>query len=397
MKSIIKNILMLLAITCLFAMEGCKEDVLGPVHYGEKPEKVKDYSVESLAGGAKITFKMPPSEDLLCVKAVYKVASGLKREAKSSLYKNYLIVDGFEKAGEFEVTLFAVAKGEVESDPTQVKIVTLTPPYEQAFNEIKMQETFGGVNVAYKNENEADLVYQLLEKNKNNEWEEKYTHYSNFKEGDFSVRGYDTLDISFGIFVKDRWGNMSDTLFRTCKPLFETLIDKKKFKDLALPGDMNIPHSNYPQWVLSRIWDNITTGGECFFHTSGNIPMPSHFSIDLGQKVKLSRFKYWQRPSDVFKNQNVRKFEIWGSNNPNQDGSWDGWTKLGDFESIKPSGRPDGEVTNEDKDYAAKGEDFDMPMGAPAYRYLRWNSIETWSKIKCVSIAELTFWGKVEE
>lgn len=397
MKSIIKNTLMLLAITCLFAMEGCKEDVLGPVHYGKKPDMVKDYSVESLAGGAKITFKMPPSEDLLCVKAVYKVASGLKREAKSSLYKNYLIVDGFEKAGEFEVTLYAVAKGEVESDPTQVKIVTLTPPYEQAFNEIKMQETFGGVNVAYKNENEADLVYQLLEKNKNDEWVEKYTHYSNFKEGDFSVRGYDTLDISFGIFVKDRWGNMSDTLFRTCKPLFETLIDKKKFKDLALPGDMNIPHSNYPQWVLSRIWDNITTGGECFFHTNGNIPMPSHFSIDLGQKIKLSRFKYWQRPSDVFKNQNVRKFEIWGSNNPNQDGSWDGWTKLGDFESIKPSGRPDGEVTNEDKDYAAKGEDFDMPMGAPAYRYLRWNSIETWSKIKCVSIAELTFWGKVEE
>lgn len=397
MKSIIRNTLILLTITCLFFLGGCKEDVLGPLYYGQKPDPVKDYSIESLAGGARISFKMPSSHDLMYVKAVYKIASGLQREAKSSLYKNYLIVDGFEKAGEYEVMLYAVAKGEVESDPTPLKINTLTPPYLETFNNIKLQETFGGVNITYKNENEADLVYQLLEKGENNKWVEKYTHYSNFKEGDFSVRGYDTLNLDFGIFVKDRWGNMSDTLFRTCKPLFETLIDKKKFKDLALPGDMNIPHSNYPQWVLSRIWDDKTIGGECFFHTNGNIPMPSHFSIDLGAKIKISRLKYWQRPSDVFMNQNVRKFELWGSNNPHPDGSWDSWTKIGDFESIKPSGRPDGEVTTEDKEYAAKGEDFDMPMGAPSYRYLRWNSIETWSRIKCVSIAELTFWGKVEE
>lgn len=397
MKSIIRNTLTLLTIACLCFTGGCKEEVLGPLHYGQKPSPVKEYKIESMAGGAKITFKMPPSEDLMYVKAVYKIASGLQRETKSSLYKNYLIVDGFEKEGEYEVTLYAVAKGEIESDPTPVKINTFTPPYLATFSNITLQETFGGVNITYKNENEADLVYQLLEKDKDNKWVEKYTHYSNFKEGDFSVRGYDTLNLDFGVFVKDRWGNISDTLFRTCKPLFETLIDKKKFKDLALPGDMNIPHSNYPQWVLSRIWDDKTTGGECFFHTSNNIAMPSHFSIDLGQKVKLSRFKYWQRPSDVFKNQNVRKFELWGSNNPSSDGSWEGWTKIKDYESVKPSGRPDGEVTTEDIEFGAKGEDFDAPMGAPAYRYIRWNSIETWSKIKCISIAELTFWGKVEE
>ncbi len=60
--------------------------------------------------------------------------------------------------------------------------------------------------------------------------------------------------------------------------------------------------------------------------------------------------------------QTLREFEIWGSNNPNADGSWASWDSIGTFESFKPSGLPLGQVSAEDIQFArVDGEDFDFP------------------------------------
>lgn len=376
---------------------GCSEtDINGPKTIGQKPDPVTEYTVTNLNGGAMITFKMPASDDLLYVKAEYTLASGLKRETKSSLYKNYLTVNGFEKAGEFNITLYAVAKGEVVSDPTTVMINTLTPPYELTRNTIGLIETFGGVNISFKNETKADLSIQLLEKNEKNEWTEKYTYYTNISESNFSVRGYEPVTKEFGVCVKDRWGNISDTLKKSCTPLYEELIPKTDWKKFDLPEDQNKPHPTYPQWSFEKMWDG-KIGSDDMFHTAPMIEVwPAPFTIDLGHQVSFSRMKLFQRQSSVYAANNVRLFEIYGSNDPSLDGSWSNWTKMGSFEVIKPSGSESTSITNEDKEVAKNGHDFEFSPLLPPFRYVRFKILESWGRSQSIAIAEMTFWGKVE-
>lgn len=253
----------------LLAFFGCSEEngINDPKFIGSIPAPVTDYTVESTYGGSIITFKMPASDDLLYVKAVYTLASGLTREAKSSLYKNFIIVDGFEKEGEYNVELYAVAKGEVSSEATMVKIQALTPPYLLTRNSLNLVETFGGVNVSFENLAAANLSITLLEKDSTNTWNEKYTHYFNSQKSDFSVRGYESEPKDFAVFVKDRWSNLSDTLVKTCTPQFEELIDKKLWKKYELPGDHTLPHPSYQMWKLENIWNEAYTG-HGHFHTA---------------------------------------------------------------------------------------------------------------------------------
>lgn len=376
----------------------CSEtDLNSPKVIGNKPDPVTEYEVESLNGGAKINFKMPASDDLLYVKAEYTLASGQKRETRSSLYKNYLTVDGFEKAGQYDITLYAVAKGEVFSDPTTVTINALTPPYLLTRESIGLIATFGGVNISFKNEAKADLSIQLIEKNEKGAWVEKYTHYTNAEKSDFSVRGYEPETREFGVCVKDRFGNLSDTLFKACTPIYEELIPKNTWQKFSLPDDQNESHPGYTQWRFERMWDN-SLGGDNMFHTGNLLPVwPAPFTIDLGHAVSFSRMKLFQRQSSLYASNNVRIFEVYGSNNPNLDGSWDSWTLMGSFEVIKPSGSSGTTVTGEDKTVAQNGHEFEFSPLLPSFRYIRFRILESWGKMESIAIAEITFWGKVED
>src|SRR5690606_13453077 len=107
----------------------------------------------------------------------------------------------------------------------------------------------------------------------------------------------------------------------------------------------------------------------------------------------LSRFKMWQRRGNEYNHGNVRKFELWGSNNPQDD--WSSWTLLGTFEGIRPSGLPVGaQSTAEDLAWTTAGEEFVLPPGTPPVRYLRFRTTETWGRTTFVHISELRFWGK---
>lgn len=384
--------------TALLVFSGCigENETNDPKFIGSAPDPVTDYKVQSLAGGALITFKMPISDDLLYVKAEYKLASGIERSAKSSLYKNTIIVDGFANAGEYDIELYAVSKGEVSSEPTIVSITVLTPPYIETRQSIELTETFGGVSVVCENKAAADLSLVLLEKDSIGVWNEKYTHYFSNEEVSFAIRGYDTIPIDFAIFARDRWGNLSDTLVKRCTPVFEVMLDKKLWKEYKLPGDHTDPHPTYTRWTFDNMWDN-SWGNEDMYHTGNSIVWPSHFTIDLGVTSKFSRFTLWQRTSSSYASNNVSLFEVYGSNDPNIDGSWESWNKIGLYEVIKPSGAPIGTVTTEDKAAAKAGHQYDLSPQTPAYRYLRFKILETWGRLSSVAITELTFWGNNEE
>ena len=167
-------------------------------------------------------------------------------------------------------------------------------------------------------------------------------------------------------------------------PAFEREVDKANFKVYSLPTDVR---DNWG-WLMEYLW-NKNYDGTGFASTEG----PSQwFTFDMGESVSISRFKTWQAADRIFRAENVKKFEIWGSNSPASDGSWASWTKLADCQSVKPSGLPVGQTTDGDINYAKAGEEFKLPPGTPKARYIRIKVLETWGGGTFITMGELTFW-----
>lgn len=74
----------------------------------------------------------------------------------------------------------------------------------------------------------------------------------------------------------------------------------------------------------------------------------------------------------------------------------EGWTLLRECTSVKPSGLPGlGQVTAEDIEYAAKGEEYTFSGDCPVIRYVRFEFIESWSGMQSAGFGEISFWGEV--
>lgn len=179
--------------------------------------------------------------------------------------------------------------------------------------------------------------------------------------------------------------------------LTEGSLDKSIWKHLPLPTDSYV--SEYSDWKISNLWDGITNINPNFFYQDPNYPgltLPNWFSIDLGSKSKftkiivnhLSHSDGW-----LFNDGAPKTFEIYGSNDPDEDGSWSSWELIGDFTSKKPSNSPLGVLTEEDIELGRKGEEYFFSETITPYRYIRFKTKSTWGGNLNVMISELTMWG----
>lgn len=360
------------------------------------PPPVTDTKVQDIPGGATISYTLPKSESLLYVLAEYSIRNGVVLDKKASYYNNSITIEGFPDTSAYAVQLYAVSRGGKKSKPVTVKVSPLTPPVTTVFRSLSMRPTFGGVNVQFVNPSEADVKITVLTTDSLGKLYPTDVYYTKRDSGDFSARGFPATKRKFGVFVRDRWNNYSDTVFTTLTPFFEEEIDKSKFQGTPLPTDTYKPHldDGYPD-----LWDNIWDVNNPVFHTIPRTGMPQWFTFDLGDTVRLSRMKLYHREDRVpgsadgaFYAGDPKEFEIWGSNDPNPDGTWGSWTLLGHFYCIKPSGQAT--PTAEDIQYACvDGEDFEFPIDIPPVRYLRFKTMNTWGNVDYVYIAELTFWG----
>lgn len=370
----------------------------GPSRTGEKPDAISTFQVRSIPGGAVISYDLPNNRDLRYVKAVYTLGDGTVRENKASIYQNSIVVDGFAQAGEYPVSLVAVSVGEVESDPKPLTVTTLTPPYlltlETIANEGNLLPTFGGIRLHYENAVEAPIVIHVLAKNDNGQWQRATDHYTKRGVGMFNVRGFAAEPREFGIYITDRWNNRSDTLVRTFLPIFEVMMDKSLFRTYNLPSDTYAAHTGFRSTEV--LWDGAHRVASTILHTKPGSGIPQHFGFDMGVQAMLSRFVMHSRLDHEYRFNHPKVFELWGSNEPNPDGSWDTWTQVGTFTSIKPSGLPLGEQTADDIAYARAGEEFDVELQQVPYRYWRFRTLDTWGGNSDVALGELTFYGKVE-
>lgn len=384
----------------LLAIAGCKEqEGMQPVNQDDQqPAQVSNVQVENLPGGAKISYTLPSSENILYIKAVYEIRKGVEQEVKSSYYNKSLIIEGFPNTNEYDVDLYTVSRGEVESAPLTIQVNPLSPPVQEVFKTLEAVATFGGIKVDFVNESESNVVLTVLAADSIGDLQTADRVYTKSSEGQFATRGFSPEERRFGIFVRDRWDNKSDTLFVNLTPWPEEQLDKNKFAAVNLPGDNTVQHC-CGDGVID-VWDGVWNNGSNVFHTKPQNGLPVSFTIDLGVKARLSRFVFHHRggasggsSAGEYTAGDVQLFEIFGSNDPNPDGSWESWTRLGVFESKKPSSD-----VNENWQFAVvDGEGFEFPLDIPPVRYLRYRALKTWGGPTYIYIAELTFFGTPEE
>ena len=366
-----------------------------------KPDVISNIKVDNFNGGAFVTYSLPKSENLLYVLAQYKINDSIFREVKSSYYSDTIKVDGFAKSKEYEVTLYTVSRAEIKSDPVLIKVHPGTPPYLTVSATINITPDFGGMHVDAINDEKRPIGIVVIAKNIDKEWVPVEQVYSTAKINAFSVRGYDTATRQFGVFITDPWGNKSDTQYATIKPLFEMEFSKAKFSEFSLPSD---PPSAYG-WTLAHLWDGSSEGNG--FHTASGSGMPQTLTFDMGVTGKLSRYKVWDRGDQYsYAHGNPKRWALWGSNSPidkilpadvsslTPGQALDSWIFIGYFQApAKPSGKPAGDNTGEDLALSAAGFEYNISLKVPSVRYIRFQTLETFSGGDFMHMMEISIWG----
>lgn len=393
-----KNINHILTIIAVLVLVSCaKTDRLDHLDMSKPaPAQVFDVVVQATPGGGVIKYKLPDDPNLAYVKAVYEVRPGTIQEARASRYYDTIRVEGFGHMLDHTVKLISVGRNEKESDPLQVSVRPLTPPVLSVFASIDLSATFGGVKVGFENPSKENLaIVVMADSTGKDTWAPVTTFFTSSEKATFSARGMANKERRIGLFIRDRWGNRSDTLIKNLTPLYEAFIPKTGFKLVKLPTDT---WQNTFSYNIEKIWDGITNNSENVWIVSATYPVPQWFTVDLGLTATFSRMKVYQRGRYPYIAPMIKSFEIYGSNNPDPDGGWTNWRLMGSFTSVKPSGLPFGSVTNEDIEYAVvNGEDFDFePSNTFPVRYVRFKTLDTWAPGGGVQTSEISFWGELK-
>src|SRR5690606_3044657 len=111
--------------------------------------------------------------------------------------------------------------------PITIDVVPLTPPVKSVFKTLAVKPTFGGLNVSFTNDLQADLAAVIIVDTIGDKsiWAEASTFYTDALRANYSSRGFESIEQNFGVYLRDRWSNKSDTMFVTLTPLYEELLD----------------------------------------------------------------------------------------------------------------------------------------------------------------------------
>lgn len=408
-----------LVMTFVLAMSCGEEHESGPlVEDSIVPGSVTNIVVNNVPGGADLTYDVPTDEDLLYVEVIY-TNNGEEFNDRSSGHSNKVSIRGLMSTEPQEVTMISVDKSNNKSVPTTVTIQPTKAPITRLFDSFVIEPDFGGPRIDF--ENQDDFVAEILVfvKDETGEWiyrESAFLSENDNETERIVLRGYPPVETEFAFTIVDRWNNVTSRKVATLTPLAEIEVDKTLFNEIELTGDARFGFG----LRLRNLWDGITGGWPSMFHTNNNdtpgLPIvPPYteqfhmFTIDLGAKYRLDRFKWYMRTDCCgapFGHGDPRRYEVWAIDEiPADNGaSLDGWTRLVENgEVIRPSGLTEAGVAGQhpqiDLDKQIEGEEtvldfprFD-PFTAPQYRYVRFVNFENWTGGKWLHVTEMTFWA----
>lgn len=378
------------------------------------PGTISNYNVTNKEGKSVISYDLPADEDLLYVKATYKLNNGKDMEVKASAYVNELEVLGFGKAAEHDIKVTTVDRSGNESEPVIVKVTPLDNPIYKIFDEMQVASDFGGLSLKWKNETEEEITISVSTPNEYGEMVSAQNFYTKAVEGVGFVRGYSTETSEtegrrFAITITDHWGNQTDVKDETFYPIYEIQIPSDRFSKYVVPGYGDPGVYNSSKTPYEKLWNNSWGTNDDHYHSKVGQKWPFNFGMNLGRLVKLSRFKYYQRTGGsswkyLFAHGNPKRFKVYGVpatsggvildiTDPNN-----GWILLTEFTSTKPSGLPLQQTNSDDQAVGNNGEDVLIPIEAPAVQWIRIEVEETWGGVKdFIHMAELTFYGSLAE
>ena len=424
----------------LFLAASCATDLGGRIdQYANVPipSPVTVTGVRPITGGAVIKVSIPDDPHLKGVVAVYERA-GVEVNTKISRYVDSLFVEGYADTQEHTVNVYSFNVNEERSAAVPVKFTPLPPAILTV--KASIAESFGGVKVHIENNtSRSDLAICILKdddlsdygkKLSEMKWTEVTTLFTASEDIFLSRRGLEPKEAIFGLYLRDHWGNVSDTLTAILTPIVESKLDTVKvngklhyvFKNANL-GDDNCKSTNPGYYPVEALWDGSGLSSiPHFFVSEESGPSPTWLTIDLGNKARLSRITTLPRIGYViYGGGAVRDYEFWGSMAPtgeavpptadNPYGFDDSWFCLGKFTQAKPSGYLSnglpGDITPEDSQVYNDGNDFELdPVQYPRcndeVRYLRvvfFNTFSTfefghYTKNRQVQTGEVTPFGQ---
>lgn len=427
-----KHILFIAALVMFSACDGRLDDYLRLIPSGDDaktPSPVTISSVTNTPGGAVIKFSYPDDDNIRGAIATY-VRNGSAISTKVSRYVDSLVVEGFADMDSHEVKISSFNVNETLSESRSVTVTPLLPPIMSA--KPTLMETFGGVKILIEgNEHKADLAVCLLRDEdlsdagkpvRDMKWVEVTTLFTASNDIKLTRRNLEPVEALYGVYLRDHWGNISDTTVALVTPVAEDKLNHNKFSDASLEDD-NCKTANASYYPVKALWDDSGASAAGHFFASDYAPRPCWLTINLGQKAQLSRVHTLPRIDyNIWSNAHPRDFEFWGWTGEgapagafslvNEHGFEDGWVLLGRFTQYKPSGyEEDGSVgsyTAEDREYFNSGNDFEFDSDQwehanDAVTYLRVVFVDNFQTYNseatsmAVQIGEITPYGKVVE
>lgn len=357
-----RNIIVSVLLAVL-AFAACKESSrVDMIDYSiPAPGKVTLKEVIPTPGGAVVKYDLPDDVNLHCVKVVYN-RNGEICESKSSRYVDSLVIEGFGDTEVKNAKIYSQAINGKTSDPVEISFTPLTPPVQAV--KYEMEASFGGLKISLTgNDSNADLAMVVLVDSlltqdglapSQMDWEDLYTYYISSKEASYMRTGLSTDTKLYGMYVRDRWGNHSDTLYWKLTPWEEYLLPVDSWKRMLLPGDNTATYSSGT--VFSYLIDELNS--TCFRSPGHDVKSYTGYwiTIDMGYVASLSRYLMRGFNPTPYSGRDPWWWQIYGSLDPNPDGSLDdSWFLLDDRKCYKPSGYAEdgsvGIVTDEDKNF----------------------------------------------
>ncbi|MDR1121391.1 MAG: DUF4959 domain-containing protein, partial [Dysgonamonadaceae bacterium] len=209
----------------LWIMSCGKEDKVGqPPKDSIPPSPVFNVQVEELPGGAMLMYELPNEPDISYVKGEF-LFQGEKRVVRSSIYANYLIVEGLGSVEPVEISLYLVDHSENVSEPVSKTFTPKQPPIETILESMELVPDFSGCNVSVYNPLGVEIGVFFFAANDDGELEEIDVQFYNATNFVYTIRKkdgqFDTRERLFAVSIVDKWGNVSDTVKAIIAPFFE--------------------------------------------------------------------------------------------------------------------------------------------------------------------------------
>ena len=349
------------------------------------PAQVSDITFKPNNGGGTFYFKVPQDEDILYVKAVYTLDNNKTIYRASSFYSDSLSIEGLGSEKPYDVEILSVDRSGNESSPIVQKITPLKPAIDLVLSTTEIIPSFSSVFVRWANELRKNVVIQVTYNVQSTTIIKKYS--SNILKDNLLIDNLEDKAYNFSVSIEDNFENFTkQKSFSNITPFTDKLIDKSKFRflrDELMPDEIHeaweeldaqgnpitmtrtlqrgekegaYNPGNEKNWNakeqsidgrIQNFWDGIIDDGflenKNFFSTGREGSIPFSYYIDIGQEIKMSRFRVWQRDwhwdkigqrdqtGYYYRLENVDVFELWISNDKVN------WERVRRFRIVEPS------------------------------------------------------------